>query len=88
MMDQATKATVRDSYKVHGQDTGSVEVQVALLSSRIKELTGHLQNHKKDNSSRRGLIAMVSQRRKLLDYLARKDLKRYQSLIDRLALRK
>ena len=69
-------------------DTGSPEVQVALLSERIKNLTEHFKDHKKDNHSRRGLLALVSQRRSLLDYLKRKDEARYSTLIDRLGLRR
>lgn len=69
-------------------DTGSPEVQVAILSSRISTLTEHFKDHKKDNHSRRGLIKMVNQRRKLLDYLKGKDAERYKSLISRLGLRK
>lgn len=69
-------------------DTGSPEVQVAILSERIKNLTEHFKDHKKDNHSRRGLLALVSQRRSLLDYLNRKDSARYQSLIEKLGLRR
>ena len=69
-------------------DTGSPEVQVALLSARIKEFTDHFADHKKDHHSRRGLLKMVHQRRKLLDYLKAKDLGRYQELISRLGLRR
>ncbi len=69
-------------------DTGSPEVQVALLTSRIAYLTDHFKSNKKDNHSRRGLLAMVSQRRRLLDYLKSKDVSRYQTLIERLSLRK
>ncbi len=69
-------------------DTGSPEVQVALLSERIKNLTEHFKDHKKDNHSRRGLLALVSQRRSLLDYLKRKDEARYSTLIDKLGLRR
>lgn len=69
-------------------DTGSPEVQVALLTNRISYLTEHFKSHKKDNHSRRGLLALVSQRRRLLDYLKRKDASRYQTLIERLGLRK
>ena len=69
-------------------DTGSPEVQVALLSERIKNLTEHFKDHKKDNHSRRGLLALVSQRRSLLDYLKRKDEARYSILIDKLGLRR
>ena len=75
-------------FAVQDGDTGSPEVQVAILTSRINTLTGHFQDHKKDNHSRRGLIKMVNQRRKLLDYLKKKDNTRYQSLIGRLGLRK
>ncbi|MCK5676438.1 MAG: 30S ribosomal protein S15 [Verrucomicrobia bacterium] len=87
-MDQAVKAEVKNEYKLHEQDTGSAEVQVALLSSRIKELTEHLKMHKKDHSSRRGLIMMVNKRRKLLSYVQKKDDGRYKELIGKLGLRK
>ena len=69
-------------------DTGSPEVQVAILTERIKNLTGHFQTHKKDNHSRRGLLKLVSQRRKLLDYVKRRDEARYKSLIERLGIRR
>lgn len=75
-------------YAVKEGDTGSPEVQVAILTSRITTLTEHFKDHKKDNHSRRGLIKMVNQRRKLLDYLKGKDVERYKSLISRLGLRK
>ena len=87
-MDQALKSKIKDEYKRHDQDTGSVEVQVALLSTRIKELTEHLKMHKKDHSSRRGLIMMVNKRRKLLTYLKKQDDARYKALIASLGLRK
>ncbi len=87
-MDQAVKAEIKNEFKRNEQDTGSVEVQVALLSSRIKELTEHLKMHKKDHSSRRGLIMMVNKRRKLLGYLQKKDDARYKELIAKLGLRK
>ena len=87
-MDTATKATIKEEYKQHERDTGSVEVQVALLSGRINELTEHLQKHKKDHSSRRGLIIMVSRRRRLLDYLRKKNEDRYLKLIKQLGLRR
>ncbi len=87
-MDQATKTAVKDEYQLHDKDTGSVDVQVALLSSRINELTEHLKQHKKDHSSRRGLIAMVTKRRRLLDYVKRHDLERYHNLVKRLGLRR
>ncbi len=75
-------------YRQHEKDTGSPEVQVALLSERIAELTEHFKTHKKDFHSRRGLLKMVSQRRSLLDYLKSKDLNRYKKLIDGLGIRK
>ena len=87
-MDQALKSEIKNEFKRSEQDTGSVEVQVALLSSRIKELTEHLKSYKKDHSSRRGLIMMVNKRRKLLSYLQKKDDARYKELIGKLGLRK
>ncbi len=87
-MDQAVKAEVKNEYKLHEQDTGSAEVQVALLTARIKELTEHLKTHKKDQSSRRGLIMMVNKRRKLLIYLKKQDDGRYKELIAKLGLRR
>lgn len=87
-MDQATKTAVKEEYRQHDKDTGSVEVQVALLTSRINELTEHLKQHKKDHSSRRGLIAMVNKRRRLLDYVNGRDKKRYHALVQRLGLRR
>jgi small subunit ribosomal protein S15 len=87
-VDQAVKSEVKNEYKLHDQDTGSADVQVALLTSRIKELTEHLKVHKKDHSSRRGLIMMVNKRRKLLNYLQKKDEGRYKELIAKLGLRK
>lgn len=81
-------AEIIDEYKRDSSDTGSPEVQVALLSARITHLTEHFQQHKHDHHSRRGLLRMVNQRRKLLDYLKRKDLSRYQDLIARLGLRR
>lgn len=82
------KTQTIEEYKTHAGDTGSCEVQVALLSGRIAELTEHLRAHTKDFHSRRGLIGLTSQRRKLLEYLKRKDLKRYTALIQKLGLRK
>ncbi|WP_372806179.1 30S ribosomal protein S15 [Pontiella sp.] len=87
-MDQAVKAEVKNEFKRSEQDTGSVEVQVALLTSRIKELTEHLKIHSKDHSSRRGLIMMVNKRRKLLSYLQKKNDARYKELIGKLGLRR
>lgn len=82
------KLDVISGYKTHQTDTGSPEVQVALLTRRINELTDHFKTHKKDNHSRRGLLKLVSQRRRLLDYLKRRDISRYHDLIARLGLRK
>lgn len=82
------KKVVIDEYQTGTDDTGSPEVQVALLSTRINELSAHFADHKKDHHSRKGLLKMVNQRRKLLDYLKSKDLKRYQDLIKRLGLRR
>ena len=82
------KAGIVSDYQNDSSDTGSPEVQVALLSARISHLTEHFKTHKHDHHSRRGLIRMVNQRRKLLDYLKRKDLERYQTLIKRLGLRR
>ena len=82
------KQRVMKEYGTKEGDTGSPEVQVAVLSSRIATLTEHFKTHKKDNHSRRGLLMMVAQRRKLLDYVKAKDEKRYQSLIERLGLRR
>jgi small subunit ribosomal protein S15 len=82
------KAEVVKQYQRAAADTGSPEVQVALLTARINELTSHFQKHTKDHHSRRGLLRMVSKRRKLLDYLKGRDLARYRGLIERLGLRK
>lgn len=82
------KAQIINDYGRGAGDTGSAEVQVALLSARIEGLTGHFGEHKKDHHSRRGLLRMVNQRRKLLDYLKRTDPNRYQDLIKRLGLRR
>ncbi|OQW98877.1 MAG: 30S ribosomal protein S15 [Thiothrix lacustris] len=82
------KAGVVAQYRQSDTDTGSPEVQVALLTARIQHLTDHFATHKHDHHSRRGLLAMVSQRRKMLDYLKRKDLARYQALIAGLGLRR
>lgn len=82
------KSEVIGTYKTHSADTGSPEVQVALLSERINYLTEHFKNHAKDHHSRRGLLKLVGQRRRLLDYLKRKDTDRYADLIKRLGIRK
>lgn len=80
-------ATVTD-FRTHEKDTGSPEVQIALLTARVTELTEHLKTHKKDHSSRRGLLKMVGKRNSLLKYLTREDRTRYQTIISRLGLRK
>ena len=82
------KAEVIESYRTHSSDTGSPEVQIALLTSRIRYLTEHFKTHNKDHHSRMGLLKMVGQRRRLLDYLKRKNFSRYQELIGRLGIRK
>ena len=88
MADNGQKAELIESYRLHDRDTGSAEVQVALLTGRINHLTGHLRTHKKDNHSRMGLLKLVGQRRALLNYLTRQDVERYRSLITRLGLRR
>ena len=84
----AKKSGIVGSYKIHDKDTGSSSVQIALLTNRINNLTGHFKAHKKDVHSRQGLIKLVNRRRKLLDYLKRVDEKRYKELIKKLELRK
>ena len=88
MLTTEAKLAVIKEYATHEGDTGSPEVQVAILTSRIQYLTEHLKEHKKDHHSRRGLLKLVGQRRDMLDYLRRKDIERYRSLIERLGLRK
>jgi small subunit ribosomal protein S15 len=88
MLHPVQKATVIGKYATHEGDTGSPEVQIALLSERITYLTEHFKTHKKDHHSRRGLLKLVSSRRRQLDYLKRIDIERYRSLIGRLNLRK
>ena len=88
MLTTVAKLAVIKEYATHEGDTGSPEVQVAILTSRITYLTEHLKEHKKDHHSRRGLLKLVGQRRNMLDYLRRKDIERYRSLIERLGLRK
>ncbi len=87
-MDKEQKKSLISTYRRHESDTGSPEVQIALLSNRINHLTEHLQVHKKDRHSRRGLLKMVGQRRRHLEYLKSTDLDRYRHVIDRLGLRK
>ncbi len=83
-----SKVGIITQYKTHETDTGSPEVQVALLTQRINELTAHFKTHVKDNHSRRGLLKMVSQRRSLLDYLKERDINRYHDVINRLGIRR
>lgn len=87
-MTKERKQEVINTYKRDEKDTGSPEVQVALLTERINELTEHLKIHKKDNHSRRGLLKMVGKRRNLLNYLAKKDVNRYREIVEKLGLRK
>ena len=82
------KASILETHRTHATDTGSPEVQVALLTKRILELQDHFKTHKKDNHSRRGLLKLVSERRSMLDYLKRKDINRYHQIIEKLGLRK
>jgi small subunit ribosomal protein S15 len=82
------KEEIVENYRQHESDTGSSQVQIALLTKRITELTEHFKVHKKDHHSRRGLLKLVSQRRKLLDYLKRKDIEQYHEIVSKLGLRK
>jgi small subunit ribosomal protein S15 len=87
-LDAATKKSIMAEYATHEGDTGSPEVQVALLTARINELTEHLRAHRKDHHSRRGLLMLVGQRRRLLNYLNRQDVDRYRSVVQELGLRR
>jgi small subunit ribosomal protein S15 len=88
VLDAEQREKVIGDFQLHGKDTGSPEVQVALMTARIEYLTEHFKTHKKDHHSRRGLLKLVGQRRKLLDYLKKKDLERYRKVVQRLGLRK
>lgn len=88
MIRKEDKTAVIEANRTHETDTGSPEVQIAILTARITELTEHLKVHKKDNHSRRGLLKMVGKRRRLLDYLAKKDIERYRAIIAKLGIRK
>ena len=88
MLDTERRKDVINNFQLHAEDTGSPEVQIALLSARIEYLTEHFKAHKKDHHSRRGLLKLVGKRRRLLDYLRKKDVERYRSVIQRLGLRK
>ncbi len=85
---KAEKTAIMDKYHVHSNDTGSPEVQIALLTTRINQLVEHLKGHKHDNGSRRGLLKMVGERRRHLTYLSKKDAARYKEIVGRLGLRK
>jgi small subunit ribosomal protein S15 len=87
-LDSATKQAIMTEYATHEGDTGSPEAQVAMLTQRIKDLTEHLKEHKHDHHSRRGLLLLVGQRRRLLGYLQKVDIARYRALIERLGLRR
>lgn len=82
------KSEIIKNFKLHDGDTGSPEVQIALLTSRINQLTEHLKQHKKDHHSRRGLLMLVGQRRRLLNYLSNNDIERYRSIVAKLGLRR
>jgi len=88
MLTKESRSQIVTDFETHDGDTGSPEVQVAILTRRINDLTGHLKTHKKDHSSRRGLLKMVGNRSALLKYVRGKDVKRYQAIISRLGLRK
>lgn len=87
-LNKTEKASIISGFRTHEKDTGSPEVQIAILSERISSLTGHFKVHEKDHHSRRGLMMLVGRRRRLLDYLKKKDVKRYRGLIEKLGLRK
>ena len=88
MMLKDQKTAIIEANRIHPTDTGSPEVQIAILTERINQLTEHLRTHKHDNHSRRGLLKMVGKRRSLLDYLAKKDINRYRAIIAKLGIRK
>ncbi|WP_029689077.1 30S ribosomal protein S15 [Thermoanaerobacter sp. A7A] len=88
VLDKERKTEIINKFKLHDTDTGSPEVQIALLTERINNLNAHLQVHKKDHHSRRGLLKMVGQRRALLNYLMKTDMERYRAIIEKLDLRK
>ena len=88
MLHPVQKAAIIDKYKTHEKDSGSPEVQIALLSERINYLTEHFKTHKKDHHSRRGLLKLVGQRRRLLDYLKKSNVDRYRTVVTSLSLRK
>lgn len=87
MLDKNKKEAIIEKFKTHAKDTGSPQVQIAILSEEMKELASHLKSHKKDNSSRRGLLKKVSERRRLLKYMEREDTKAYADLVEKLKLK-
>ncbi|MEN1759399.1 MULTISPECIES: 30S ribosomal protein S15 [Anoxynatronum] len=87
-MEEAKKKSIIESFRTHDSDTGSPEVQIALMTDRINHLNEHLKIHKKDHHSRRGLLKMVGKRRNMLNYLKKKDIEKYRQLIEKLGLRK
>jgi len=88
VLDLEKKGEIMNTFQLHENDTGSPEVQIALLSARIQYLTEHFKVHKKDHHSRRGLLKLVGRRRKLLDYLKKKEVERYRTIIERLGIRR
>ena len=88
MLTQKQKTKIIEGHKLHGRDTGSAEVQIALLTEEIKRLVKHLKSHAKDNHSRRGLLKMVSKRKTLMDYLKRESMRRYNKVVKKLGLKK
>ena len=88
MLTVKQKQKIVDKYRLHESDTGSSEVQIALLTDAVKRLTGHLKEHAKDNHSRRGLLKMVAKRKALIDYLFRTDQKRYMSIVKKVGLKR
>ena len=88
MLQKADKTQIIEANRAHETDTGSPEVQIAILSARVSQLTEHLKAHPKDNHSRRGLFKMIGKRRSLLDYLMKKDIERYRAIIAKLGIRK
>ncbi|MEX0761932.1 MAG: 30S ribosomal protein S15 [Dehalococcoidia bacterium] len=87
-LDQSTRAAVVEQHRTHETDTGSSEVQIALLTARIAELTGHFRQHKHDHAGRRGLLKLVGRRRRLLNYLYQEDVPRYRAIVSKLGLRR
>ncbi|MCK9603865.1 MAG: 30S ribosomal protein S15 [Candidatus Omnitrophica bacterium] len=88
VLEKERKIKIIDGFKVHARDTGSTEVQIAILTERINSLGDHFKQHKKDFHSRRGLLSLVGRRRRLLNYLKKKDVKKYEEVLEKLSLRK